>query len=453
MQKRRILFVYLVLGAALAGVSSAQMSLKSASTRRLAAVTPGATIAPAGGPSDESNCTYFTSHNFPKTKPADFETVALASLKGCVNALDDNIPSSSDISAGIDKAIVQLKDTYKLSTPDQVNEELIKTHYLSRLLRRWANLQKTCPDPNKCAAAAITMLDSIDDRLHSLMEYVGLLEPFAGSLVAGPAFGQTGKVSPGGSAGSSGTAATSAGSKTNALAHVEWGSKHFGDESWSPVDVSFGGSFGLQPALSLLTTPPSTTAPPPPTSQYQSAFVWTLNEHTNLHTGPNAETSAFFEAGQLRLLSGNGATVIDQGANSTLLIPLNNNADKMSWFYGAGAEFKYYNKALEIVHAEKGQIDPAFSIGLWYKIDTRFKQSAGVVGFDSPDRRLVFRFMINGLKIFDRRPGATVSKPYAVSFGVEHERGFGTNPVPNGTQIIIRGDIDLLKLINPGSGS
>jgi hypothetical protein len=66
---------------------------------------------------------------------------------------------------------------------------------------------------------------------------------------------------------------------------------------------------------------------------------------------------------------------------------------------------------------------------------------------------LVFRFMINGLKVFDRRPDTTTSKPYAVSFGVEYERGFGGNPIPSGTTLIIRGDINLLKLINPGSGS
>lgn len=435
-------------------MSNAQIGHRSMGIRR----TPGPGVAALAGaqtPTSEEKCQHFIDH--PKGRLSDFAT-ELADLRSCTDALDDNIPDPRDSNA--EDALSDFKAIYNVSTPDQVNEQLITTHYLSRVLRRWANLDSAT------AADVMTSLDGIDPRLHTLMNYVGLLDPFAGSLVAGPAFGDTGKLSPGTTstgAGATatvttGTAATSAGSKTDPLAHIEWSSKHFGDESWSPVDFNLGGAFGLQPAMTLLTNPPAATTTAaassgsPITSQYQSAFIWSLNARGNIHTGSTAETSSFFKAGQVRLLSGNGATIVDQGTNSTLQIPLNGNADRLAWFYEGGVEFNYYNKALEIVHAEKGQLDPAFNIAAAYKIDTRFKQSAGVVGFDSPDRRFVFRFMINGLKIFDRRPDTTTSKPWAISFGVEHERGFGANPIPSGTQIIIRGDVNLLKLINPKSG-
>jgi hypothetical protein len=280
------------------------------------------------------------------------------------------------------------------------------------------------------------------------------------NLVAGPVIGITGKLAPdttGTSTSTTGTAAQSSNSKTNTLAHLEWSSKHFGSDSWSHFDFNFGGALGIQSALSLLTNPPDASGTTTPsgsdeksvTPQYQPAFVWDIDAQGNLHIGTSSEASAFVRVRQTRLLSGNGATVVDQGANSTLQIPLNSNADQMAWFWESVMELSLYGKSLEVIHAEKGQLDPMFKIGLSYKRENRFKQSAGLIGFDSPDKRMVFRFMVNGLKVIDRRSDVTASKPYTISFGIEHERGFGNHPVPSGTQIIIRGDINLLKLLNP----
>jgi hypothetical protein len=398
----------------------------------------------------------------------------LAAIQPCVDALKGFITSPS---GGVAQALMTFKTGYNLMTTDQVDEQLITSHYLIRILERWivrgAGAKPPVEPANRVALSS--HLAKLDANLHAMMDSEGLLEPLAGSLMAGPVIGQTGKLSstPASTGGTpttstaTGTAATSAGSSTTALAHIEWGSKHFGDENWWPVDFSFGGALGLQPALSLLKNPPpaaasgastgaagtsTPTTPSQVTSQYQAAFGWDLAGKLNIHSGPTAETALFAKGGQIRLLTNNGATVIDQGANSTLLIPLNGDANRMSWFWETGVDFKYYKKSLEVVHAEKGQLDPAFDIGISYRLDNRFSQKAGVVGFDSPDRRLVFRFMINGVKIFDRRPDTTTSKPYALSFGVEHERGFGANPVPSGTQLIIRGDINLIKLINPAQG-
>lgn len=402
--------------------AKAQMSQTSLRSRQMSQTAIGYDNTTT---SNETDCATFINTKFNGVLTATMKT----RLNGCVTALQNNIPDPGGLAADIDSAITALKETYHLTSPDQVDEQLITTHYLLRVLRRWANVDADAE------AAQLTILDSLDMRLQTMMKYVGLLDPFAGFLVAGPVFGETGKLSSGNvSANATGsattttaTAATSAGSNTTALAHIEWGSKHFLDQSWSHFDFSFGGSFGLQPALTLLTNPPASTStaasPAPTTSQYQSAFIWDVNGKTNLHTGSNAEMAGFFRVGQLRLLTGNGATIVDQGANSTLQIPLNGNANRMSWFYEAGVEWNYYSKSLEIIHAEKGQLDPAFNIGVSYKIDTRFTQNAGVVGFNSPDRRFNFRFLINGLKVFDKRPDTTASKPYAISFGVEYERG------------------------------
>jgi hypothetical protein len=445
------LFMLLMVLGTLPQPLRAQMSQKSLSTRQTADMNNPTS------PEDEQACLYFENTEYSRAFTKNVPDPAFTNLDTCANSLDSNIPTAVAISANKAQAIADLKSTYQLTSQDQVDEELSTTHYLCRVLRRWANLDKSGAETPQLA-----ILDSLDARVHSLMAYEGLLDPFAGSLVAGPIIGQTGKQSSGttaatGGTGTTTTPATTTGSNTNPLVHVEWGSEHFLSESWSPVDFGFGGSFGLQPALTLLTAPPPASGTPIPassiTSQYQSAFVWDLNGNANLHTGSTAETSAFFRAGQVRLLSGNGATIVNQGTNSILEIPLNGNADSMSWFYETGIQFNYYSKVLEVVHAEKGQLDPTFKIGISYKIDTRFAQNAGVVGFTSPDRRLVARFMINGLKIFDRRPNTTPSKPYTISFGVDYERGFGATPVPSGTSLIIRGDIDLLKLINPGSGS
>ena len=447
----------------------AQMSTKSLSTRRPPTAASKELLVAAGTPTDaasEEDCHYFIDAKFHKTTAADF---AVASgprdhLESCTDGLAATIAGPVVSGLSVEDQLKKFKEHYKLTTKDQTDEQLSTTHYLARVLRRWAVDGRTTSEQASTPLKDIlTELDAIDASLHTLMKAEGLLEKFAGALVAGPAFGDTGKLSPGTTTvggtpttTTTGTAATSSQSTTGGLAHVEWGSQHFGDESWSPVDFSFGGAFGLQPQLSLLTNPPAAGSAPSSaatTSQYQSAFVWSLNGRGNLHTGSSAETTAYWKSGQVRLLTGNGATVIDQGANSTLQIPLNGNADRMAWFHEGGVEFNYYNKALEVIHAEKGQLDPTFNIALGYKWDTRFKASNGVVGFDSPDRRLVFRFMINGLKILDKRPNTTASKPYSVSFGIEHERGFGNNPAPSGTLIIIRGDIELLKIINPGSGT
>ncbi|HEY2394266.1 MAG TPA: hypothetical protein VGK22_24060 [Candidatus Angelobacter sp.] len=453
MRNFSLLLTLFVLCSIYPSTSNAQMSAKSFSGRKTLAAS-------------EKDCPHFVDTKFTKTLANDFKNNQLTAWTNCVTALETNIPDPTAAGATVDTKLSTLKTNYNISTPDEVDIQLITTHYLSRRLRQWATL-----DPADTISGLAT-LDGIDRSLHTFMSYTGLLDPFAGSLIAGPVFGDTGKLSSGitntnagssTSTGTTGTAATSSGSNTNTLAHIEWSSKHFGEDSWSHFDFSFGGSFGLQPALSLLTNPPPTaTATPTPaptpaatpansstTSQFQSAFVWTLNGRTNIHVGSTSEASGFVRIGQLRLLTGNGATIVDQGANSTLQIPLNSNADRMSWFYETGIEYNFYNKSLEIIHADKGQLQPAFNIGIAYKHDSRFSQSAGVVGFDSPDQRLVFRFLINGLKIIDRRPDTTTSKPYAISFGVEHERGFGANPVPSGTQLIIRGDINLLKLINP----
>lgn len=433
--------------------ASAQISSRSMAARRPVAEPSAArAVAPAFTDAEKA-CQYFVHTPF----KADQTLAGLATkLTTCAKYLHDYIPEPTGAVAG---DVIAFGTKFSVTATDDIDEQLITTHYQSRVLRRWATKNKSLAgDPSN--PDAIFTIDMIDRKLHPMMKYRGLLELMAGSLVAGPAIGITGQQGTAKSTGGTGTgpvtsltgtAAASSTSTTNSLAHIEFGSQHFGAEKCWPADVSFGGSFGVQPALTLLQEVSKPEAAK--TSQYQSAFVWDLNGKTNIHLGSNAEGSLYGRLGQIHLLTGNGATIVDKGADSILMIPLNSGADQAAWFGEFGGEFNLFSKALEVVHGEKSQLSPLFNVAVGYRYDNRFKKSNGLADFDAPDRRLVFRFMVNGLKIFDRRPDTTRTTPFDVSFGVEREQGFGNHPVPAGTRIIVHADIALLKLINPGGGS
>ena len=390
------------------------------------------------------------------SKKAKVDNVLLAKAESCATYVETTFPEPT---GKVKDDIKKYGEWNKAEGSGDIDDLLITSHFRNRLLKLWA--KKAVAEKVGTADGLLARIDRIDLTLHPMLKADGLLELMAGSVVAGPAFGVTGKQSAaaGTSTGAAttsttGTAASSSASTPNSLAHIEFGSQHFGAENWLPVEFSFGGSFGVQPALTLLKSAPGAAAPIASTSQYQSAFVWDLNSKVHKHIGSNAEGSAYGRVGQIHLLTGNGATIVDQGANSTLTIPLNSGADQASWFTEFGTEFNLYDKALEVVHGEMSQLSPLFNVALGYRFDNRFRQSnLGAVSFDSPDRRLVFRFMVNGLKIFDRRPDTTRTKPFDVSFGVEREQGFGSNPLPGGTKILIHADIALLKLINPGGSN
>lgn len=213
--------------------ANAQLSRSAMGIRQSAIPTTRAATARAAATTtvSETACQYFLDTPFPKTVPKDYATAVLPKLTECKTALLTNIPDPAASGSSLDNAVALLKTNYNISTPDQVNEQLITTHYLARVLRRWANLDKT-------QTTLLGDLSSLDGRLHSLMSYVGLLDPLAGSLVAGPVMGVTGKLANGTTSTSTtggatttttGTAATSNNSTTNALAHIEWGSKHLLD--------------------------------------------------------------------------------------------------------------------------------------------------------------------------------------------------------------------------------
>src|SRR5712691_11615104 len=172
MSKASLSLGILVLFAIFPSTSAGQISQRSFRVRRtIPAVqaVPGAQgvqgVQPPGGPAtptpSEGDCQYVITNKFPKTRPADFEAAALLKLRSCADALDNDIPDPNDVnsSSGVDDALGDLKANYKLSTADQVNEQLITTHYLSRVLRRWANLD------SDTAADVLASLDAIDGHL------------------------------------------------------------------------------------------------------------------------------------------------------------------------------------------------------------------------------------------------------------------------------------------------
>lgn len=157
----------------------AQMSVKSLSTRL-----------PATGSADE-DCSDFIAN--PKPIRDDFDA-RRPQLISCSASLKDTIPDAH-AAGGKSKALDEFKQNYGLSsaTTDEINEQLIKTHFLIRILRRWSKLNPSADG----VADTIANLELADSRLHDLMDYTGLLDPLAGSLVAGPAFSDTGKLSQG----------------------------------------------------------------------------------------------------------------------------------------------------------------------------------------------------------------------------------------------------------------
>jgi len=190
-----LLFTLLMLCCLFPSTSNAQMSAKSFHTRKTPTQTHQAEIAASEGtPATEDNCQPFVD-----TPLAKLAGNTLNDWEKCIDAVGKNIPDAKVTGQTVDQQLTVLKTNYNLTTPDEVNVQLITTHYLSRLLRQWAKLatgKKVTPAVDPAAIkSGLANLDVIDRNVHAFMEYTGLLDPFAGSLIAGPVFGDTGKLS------------------------------------------------------------------------------------------------------------------------------------------------------------------------------------------------------------------------------------------------------------------
>jgi hypothetical protein len=324
-----------------------------------------------------------------------------------------------------------------------LNGFLIKQHLVYKSLKRWvsayrASLSTADPTSLKASLALSAAVEEADDAIHEALKMRGLNELFSAALMSGAVI----------ATGASEASSADGERAGQALAHVAWESKHFGDDSDLPFDFSFGGKFGFLPALNFVETAPADDESGSDSeTAYQEAFVWDLAGKVNmkLFGGNAAELSAVARAGQVML--GTQSVLLDRGANSVLALPVADQASTTEWFYDFGLQYQLYNNPLDVVHGEGTMVSPMFSIGLFYRRDQRFKKEGSLAAFDHPSRRLVFRFMIDALKVMDRRELAETPRTFTIGFGVEHEApiGSGDAQVPSGTKIIFKGDIDLLR--------
>lgn len=320
-----------------------------------------------------------------------------------------------------------------------LNGFLIKQHLVYKALKRWASAYRdTLTTPDEQWLSLAKAVEDADDAVHTALKMRGLNELFSAALMSGAVI----------ATGASELSSVDGERAGQALAHVAWESKHFGDDLEFPVDFSFGGKFGFLPALNFVEVAAADEGTESdPETVYQEAFAWDLAGKVNMKLfGSNAaELSGVARAGQVML--GTQSVLIDRGENSVLALPVGDRSSSTEWFYDFGLQYHLYNNPLDVVHGEGTMVSPMFSIGLFYRRDLRFKKEGTLAAFDNPERRLVFRFMIDALKVVDRRELAETPRTFTLGFGVEHEApiGSGELQIPPGTKIIFKGDIDLLR--------
>ena len=323
----------------------------------------------------------------------------------------------------------------------RLDRYLIREHLNVKSLEEWATWFQANKAGSEATRAKI-VAERVRGELDDLLTRRGLRELFSAALISGAVVGN-----------GSALADDSGGEQTaSALAHLVWESKHFGDDRFKKLDFSFGGRLGFVPALTLVKPVESSDGATPEDegkaqAVYQEAFAWDIAGRTSFRLSGQraAEVSLIGKIGQTIL--GTQSVLLDRGDRSELAVPVNGTT-KAELFYEVGLHYNLYNNPLEVVHGEGSTVSPTFHLDVSWRRDNRFKQEKDLVGFDSPADRLVFRFMIDALKVVDRRQLAEPRRVFTFGFGVEHETSLkGDTTVPSGTKLIFRGDIDLLRAL------
>jgi len=326
-----------------------------------------------------------------------------------------------------------------------VNGFLINEHSAYKRLRRWVPAL-TVETPDRAAALAADLaVREARDLLHDGLALRDLNQVFSAALISG-AVNTSGNQFEG----------DNSQDGLKAGAHLVWESKHFrpNEEGTGNFDFSLRGRFGLIPTLDLVAEAPETdteTTAPVTETIYQTAMVWDMALRLNyqIQARASSEVTGVFRIGQAIL--GDRTVLVDRGASSTLAHPLSNGTGSAAWFYEGGLEFSIYNTQIEAVHAEGSAVSPAFTVGLFYRHDKRFRPEGDLASFYNPQRRGVFRFMIDALRVLDKRELGSDPKVFTLGFGIEHEFAVsGKTTVPSGTQLMLRGDIDLLRALQGG---
>lgn len=291
----------------------------------------------------------------------------------------------------------------------------------------------------------------IDDDVARRMDSHGLAQPFAAELASGLGFQSAGA--------SSNLTQTAAGQDSNSsspIVHVVWESRHFGSNRRSPIELSFAGRFGFQPALTLVAPvsgggAASTSAAEPDPAQtrasYQEAFGWSTGTRISFPFAKYWEISAVPRLGQM-VLTDDATLIRDQGP-AFIAIPINNNASNAELFWEYAGEINLFGQPHDLVHLTKGVLTPLLNITAGMRHDARFKKEGQLVAFDNPERRFFFKFLISGLMV-TRTAATGTNETFSLSFGVEHERPWSGEQgavIPAGTRLLIRGDVNLLQAL------
>jgi len=285
----------------------------------------------------------------------------------------------------------------------------------------------------KSAKAALPA--AMPAAIHDELQAHGLEEtsPIVGELRVGPVVT---------------TAGTVAGSQTNehssgsdALAHIVWQTAHGGSkDKLSGGDFSVEGQVGLQPALTLLQT--QSTGQPQLAAQFQQGLVIDVGFDGSAFTG-NTEWSFVARGGFVRF--GQLAQVVQSNGSNFLALPAGT-SDQVAPYFEVGVRGALYDRPMPIVHLSMGTLSPRVSGEVAYRRDSRFSQIADALKISSPQDRIVFRFLVDGLDVIDKRTDPEHNKVFKVGFGFDYQRGW-TAGIPAGFSFLIRGDADLLKIL------
>jgi hypothetical protein len=314
-------------------------------------------------------------------------------------------------------------------------------HYLAykRLGRLyWHDSIKDVPDANLDAAFGM-----LAESLHEALDRNGLFAPFSATLIAGAAMNFT----------EGGLKAASENTfEVGQVMKVVAETKHFGEEKGvRPFDASAGATLGLEPVRALFVKPGTTSDL---ALGFMNGLAWSAFGKLNLTPTQTGEIPLFLRVGQ-GIPSKGSLGVTGADGKPASLTPVANGDAASGRVIDVGAEWHYFGKPMELVHAEKSFFDPPFAMGLWYRWDERLDTTdlppaadGSAIAYQNAGggaKRLVFRVSVAPAK-FTKDP-AKPDQVVSFGFSVEYERALGCSSscVPSTTRVVIRGDVDLVK--------
>ena len=264
-------------------------------------------------------------------------------------------------------------------------------------------------------------------------------------------------------AGSGAYPSAQSGIQTEALGRVEWESEHYGYQNVtqgtsevgyvSKFDYSFGGSVGLYPALvlqNLTNTVPGTIAQPLARPMFQDAFQWEIGPRINHPIFAHGEATLFANFGQNFLI--NQVTSFKDGDNTVTATPVSNGVGRTAAFGEAGIGAKIFSSTVWQAHDNKyDNLRPLFLIATGVMKDTRLSGSGDLAGYDHPQDRLFFRFIINLTSIVAYNDQVKKAVPGSLRFGIDMERGLISQRIPTATRFFVSADFNIMQVFKPSA--